>query len=44
LRVIENLTRGFCGYFGYNPAEVMDRQFYKITPLSKRPYGKMYSQ
>jgi glutamate synthase domain-containing protein 3 len=44
LRVIENLTREFCGYFGYNPAEVMDRQFYKITPLSKRPYGKMYSQ
>jgi glutamate synthase domain-containing protein 3 len=44
LRVIEGLVREFCGYFDNNPAGVMVGQFYKITPLSKRPYEKLYSQ
>jgi glutamate synthase domain-containing protein 3 len=44
LRIIEGLVREFCGYFGNDIVEVMGGQFYKITPLSKRPYEKLYSQ
>ena len=43
MRVIEALVREFCGYFGNDIAEVMGKQFYKITPMSKRPYEKLYS-
>jgi glutamate synthase domain-containing protein 3 len=43
MRVVEGLVREFCGYFGNEYAKVMDKQFYKITPLSKRPYEKLYS-
>jgi glutamate synthase domain-containing protein 3 len=44
MRIIEGLVREYCNYFGNNPAEVMSKKFYKITPLSKRPYEKLYSQ
>ena len=43
MRVIEGLVREFCGYFGNDYAEVMGKQFYKITPVSKRPYEKLYT-
>jgi glutamate synthase domain-containing protein 3 len=43
MRVIEGLVREFCGYFGNEYAEVMGKQFYRITPMSKRPYEKLYS-
>ena len=43
MRVIEALVREFCDFFGNNPGEVMAKQFYRITPLSKRPYEKLYS-
>lgn len=43
LRVIEGFARKFCDYFGNDYAEVMDTQFYKITPASKRPYEKIYT-
>jgi glutamate synthase domain-containing protein 3 len=43
MRVIEGLVREFCGYFGNDVAEVLGKQFYKITPMSKRPYEKLYS-
>jgi glutamate synthase domain-containing protein 3 len=43
MRVIEGLVREYCGYFGTDYAEVMGKQFYRITPLSKRPYEKLYS-
>ena len=43
MRVIEGLVREFCGYFGNEYADVMGKQFYRITPLSKRPYEKLYS-
>ena len=43
IRVIEGLVREFCGYFGNDYAVVMGKQFYSITPLSKRPYEKLYS-
>ncbi|TRO42818.1 hypothetical protein E2P42_02805 [Candidatus Bathyarchaeota archaeon] len=43
MSVIEGLVREFCGYFGNDYTEVIDKQFYKITPMSKRPYEKLYS-
>jgi hypothetical protein len=43
MRVIEGLVREFCGYFGNDYADVMGKQFYRITPMSKRPYEKLYS-
>ncbi len=44
MRIIEGLVREFCGYFGKDCDEVMGRQFFKMTPMSKRPYEKLYSQ
>lgn len=44
MRVIEGLVQEFCGYFGNDYAEVMGKQFYKITPVSKRPYERLYTQ
>ena len=43
MRVIDGLVREFCGYFGNEYAEVVGKQFYQITPMSKRPYEKLYS-
>jgi len=44
MRVIEALVCEFCGYFSNDYSEVMRKQFYKITPVSKRPYEKLYAQ
>jgi glutamate synthase domain-containing protein 3 len=43
MRVIEGLVQEFCGYFGKDYTPVIGKQFYKITPMSKRPYEKLYS-
>jgi glutamate synthase domain-containing protein 3 len=43
LHVIESLVREFCLYFGNDFSDIMHEQFYKITPVSKRPYGKLYT-
>jgi len=42
-RVIENLVKEFCEHFGADYEKVMSAQFCKIVPVSKRPYGKLYS-
>jgi glutamate synthase domain-containing protein 3 len=42
-RVIESLTRDFCSYFGFKFEKIMTAKFRKIMPVSKRPYGKLYS-
>ena len=42
--IIKGLVREYCGYFGNEYAEIMCKQFFKITPMSKRPYEKLYSQ
>ncbi len=43
MRVIEGLVREFCLYFGNDYSDIMHRQYYRITPVSKRPYGKLYT-
>ncbi len=44
MRTIEGLVREFCSYFGCDAKEVLNAKFRKVTPLSKRPYEKLYSQ
>jgi glutamate synthase domain-containing protein 3 len=43
MHIIEGLVREYCGYFGNDYDAVMGKQFYRVTPLSKRPYEKLYS-
>jgi glutamate synthase domain-containing protein 3 len=43
LRIIESLVKEYCNHFGVDFEKVMSAQFRKIVPLSKRPYGELYS-
>jgi glutamate synthase domain-containing protein 3 len=43
LRVIESLVKEYCEHFGVDFEKVMSVKFRKIAPLSKRPYGALYS-
>ena len=43
-RMIENLVRQYCDSFDFNFQKVMSNEFHKIVPVSKRPYGKLYSK
>lgn len=40
--ILEGLIREFSNHFNLNPSEVIDREYYKLLPLSKRPYGQLY--
>jgi glutamate synthase domain-containing protein 3 len=42
-RVIESLVREYCEHFDVDFKKVMSTKFRKIVPLSKRPYGALYS-
>jgi glutamate synthase domain-containing protein 3 len=42
-RIIEDLAEEYCSHFGFEREEVMNSQFYKIVPISKRPYENLYS-
>jgi len=42
--IIESLVREYCDRFGVDFEKVMSEQFRKIVPVSKRPYGELYSQ
>ena len=33
----------YCNYFDYNIAEVLSESFYKLLPVSARPYGQLYT-
>lgn len=43
MRVIENLVRDYCRYFSSEITDIMNKPFYRITPLSRRPYERLYS-
>ena len=43
LHAIDGLVREFSGYFGINAEKILDTEFKKITPVSKRPYEKLYA-
>jgi len=42
-RVIESLVKEYCGHFDVDFEKVMNSQFRKIVPVSKRPYEALYS-
>jgi glutamate synthase domain-containing protein 3 len=42
-RVIESLVKEYCEHFSVDFEKVMSAQFRKIVPVSKRPYGALYS-
>ena len=43
MQVIESLVKEYCEHFGVDFKKVMSAKFHKIVPLSKRPYGAIYS-
>jgi glutamate synthase domain-containing protein 3 len=43
VRMIESLAKEYCEHFGVDYEKVMSTPFRKIVPLSKRPYGELYS-
>jgi glutamate synthase domain-containing protein 3 len=43
LKEYENYIKNFCGYFGFNFNEVINHNFYEITPNSKTPYKQLYT-
>ena len=43
LKTIEVLVKEYCSHFGGNPEEILKAEFLKILPVSKRPYGKLFS-
>ncbi len=43
MRIIQDLVTEFCSYFGRDFGEIMNNPFYKITPVSKRPYERLYT-
>lgn len=40
---IETYIKEFCELFGYDYVEIMDEKFYKFSPLTHRPYGRLYA-
>lgn len=43
MRVIEGLVKEYAAYFDFDTKKIMESSFKKITPLSNRPYAKLYS-
>ncbi len=43
MQIIGNLVKEYAVYFGIDSKKILDADFKKITPLSKRPYAKLYS-
>ncbi len=41
---LRGMLKGFCDAFGYDLDEILDGKFTKITPISHRPFGKMYTE
>lgn len=41
---LRGMLKGFCDAFGYNLDEILNAEFTKITPISHRPFGKMYTE
>lgn len=43
-KALRNMLKGFCETFGYDLEEILKSEFTKITPISHRPFGKMYTE
>ena len=42
-KVIEELVRDYCCYFGKDPEPILSGEFCKLFPLHLRPYGNLYA-
>jgi glutamate synthase domain-containing protein 3 len=42
-QLIQKSVTEFCNNFDLDYKKIMNEKFYKIVPISKRPYGKLYS-
>jgi glutamate synthase domain-containing protein 3 len=42
-RLLKTLVDEFAGYYGYDAQKILDGKFNKLTPVSSRPYGKLYA-
>jgi glutamate synthase domain-containing protein 3 len=42
-RLLKTLVDEFAGYYGYDAEKILDDKFNKLTPVSSRPYGKLYA-
>jgi len=43
LEVSEEQVESYCRYFGKDMEKVMEGNFIKLVPVSRRPYGKIYA-
>ncbi|MFQ5815931.1 MAG: hypothetical protein ACE5G7_05485 [Candidatus Hydrothermarchaeaceae archaeon] len=43
-KALRGMLEGFCEAFGYDLEEILKAGFTKITPISHRPFGKMYTE
>ena len=43
IKVIECIVKEYCAHFNEDQKQIMSKQFYKITPESHRPYGRVYA-
>jgi glutamate synthase domain-containing protein 3 len=41
--MIQKIVKEFCNNFDFDFEKIMNEKFHKIVPISKRPYGKLYS-
>jgi hypothetical protein len=44
MRMIESLVKEYCDHFGVDFEKIMSVPFRRIVPVSKRPYGSLYSE
>ncbi|MCW4034505.1 MAG: hypothetical protein NWF03_03995 [Candidatus Bathyarchaeota archaeon] len=42
-KILGSLVDEFCGYYGLDAGKLMESKFNKIYPVSKRPYGNLYT-
>jgi glutamate synthase domain-containing protein 3 len=42
-KFVERQVEQYCNYFGANKEKIMEGNFIKLVPVSRRPYGKIYA-
>lgn len=42
-RLLKTLVDEFVGYYGLDAEKILEGKFSKLTPVSSRPYGKLYA-
>jgi glutamate synthase domain-containing protein 3 len=40
---LERIVKNYCSYFGFKPEEILKDNFFKLIPVSLRPYGRLYA-